>query len=202
MIRRLSGKPRLLGHDRGLHAGLGDQQRTRVEQQRERHREPHHDEEHDAEGLLHAPMVAGATGAPSGLAPVRSRAMWRRLRRRTFAPSREGIPEDFLFRAGGSRSNRGYAFQSLGVQQGEAVVGGRYLLTGSAEFVHWLNDKWGGAVFVDVGDATDSSKEWKGKPSYGPGVRFKTPAGPLALDLAYAQDPRKFRLSFSVSIAF
>ncbi|HEY4999270.1 MAG TPA: POTRA domain-containing protein, partial [Usitatibacter sp.] len=28
---------------------------------------------------------------------------------RTFAPSRQHIPEDFLFRAGGARSNRGYA---------------------------------------------------------------------------------------------
>jgi translocation and assembly module TamA len=31
---------------------------------------------------------------------------------RTFAVSRDHIPEDFLFRAGGSRSNRGYAYQS------------------------------------------------------------------------------------------
>jgi translocation and assembly module TamA len=34
------------------------------------------------------------------------------------------------------------------------------------------------------------------------GVRFRTPAGPLAVDLAYAQDPRKFRLAFSVTVAF
>ena len=120
----------------------------------------------------------------------------------TYAPSREGIPEDFLFRAGGSKSNRGYAFQSLGVRQGEAVVGGRYLLTASAEFVHWLNDKYGAAVFTDIGDAADTPKDWNGNPSYGVGARYKTPAGPLALDLAYAADPRKFRLSFSVSVAF
>lgn len=120
----------------------------------------------------------------------------------TYAPSREGIPEDFLFRAGGSKSNRGYGFQSLGVQKGEAVVGGRYLLTASAEFVHWLNDKYGAAVFTDIGDAADTPKDWKGNPSYGIGARYKTPAGPLALDLAYAADPRKFRLSFSVSVAF
>jgi translocation and assembly module TamA len=88
------------------------------------------------------------------------------------------------------------------VRQGEAVVGGRYIATGSAEFVHWLNDKWGAAVFTDIGDAADTPKEWKGNPSYGVGARFKTPAGPLALDLAYAADPRKFRLSFSVSVAF
>ncbi|HET7729618.1 MAG TPA: BamA/TamA family outer membrane protein [Usitatibacter sp.] len=120
----------------------------------------------------------------------------------TFAASREGIPEDFLFRAGGSRSNRGYAFQGLGPQEGNAVVGGRYLATATAEYVHWLNDQWGAAVFTDVGDAADTRGEWKGNPSYGVGARFKTPAGPFALDLAYAQDPRKFRLSFSVTVAF
>jgi translocation and assembly module TamA len=74
----------------------------------------------------------------------------------TFAPSSDGIPEDFLFRAGGSRSNRGYAYQSLGPQQGDAVVGGRYLATGTAEYVHWFNERWGAAAFVDVGDAADS----------------------------------------------
>ena len=120
----------------------------------------------------------------------------------TFAQSRQGIPEDFLFRAGGSRSNRGYAYQSLGVQKGDAIVGGRYLLTGTAEYIHWLNDRWGAATFVDVGDAADRKIEWRANPSYGVGARFKTPAGPLALDLAFAEQPRHFRLSFSVNVAF
>ena len=120
----------------------------------------------------------------------------------TFAVSREGIPEDFLFRAGGSRSNRGYAFQSLGPREGDAVVGGRFLMTATAEYIHWLNDRWGAAVFMDVGDAADTRGEWNGNPSYGIGARFKTPAGPFALDLAYAERVRKFRLSFSVTVAF
>lgn len=121
---------------------------------------------------------------------------------RTFAVSRERIPEDFLFRAGGSRSNRGYAFQSLGVTEGSAIVGGRYLATATAEYVHWLNDKWGAALFTDVGDAADSVREWEALKSYGIGARFRTPAGPFALDLAYAERDRKFRLAFSVTIAF
>ena len=120
----------------------------------------------------------------------------------TFAQTRKGIPEDFLFRAGGSRSNRGYAYQSLGIQQGDAVVGGRYLATGTAEYIHWLNDRWGAATFLDVGDAADRKSDWNANPSYGVGARFKTPAGPLALDLAYAEKPRHFRLSFSVNVAF
>jgi translocation and assembly module TamA len=121
---------------------------------------------------------------------------------RTFAPSRDNIPEDFLYRAGGSRSNRGYAYQSLGVTEGNAIVGGRYLATGTLEYVHWLNDKWGGAVFTDVGDAADSVKEWDALKSYGIGARFRTPAGPFALDLAYAARDHKFRLAFSVNVAF
>lgn len=120
----------------------------------------------------------------------------------TFASSREGIPEDFLFRAGGSRSNRGYAYQSLGPREGNAIVGGRYMATATAEVVHWLNDQWGAAVFTDVGDAADTRREWQGNPSYGVGARYKTPAGPFALDLAYADRARRFRLSFSVTVAF
>jgi translocation and assembly module TamA len=121
---------------------------------------------------------------------------------RTHTAGREHIPEDFLFRAGGSRSNRGYAYQSLGVQEGEAIVGGRYLATGTLEYVHWLSERWGAATFVDVGDAVDDSRDWRPNPSYGVGARFKTPAGPFALDLAYAQELRKVRLAFSVTIAF
>lgn len=121
---------------------------------------------------------------------------------RTFAPSRERIPEDFLYRAGGARSNRGYAYQSLGPVEGNAVVGGRYLATATAEYVHWLNERWGAAVFTDVGEASDSVKEWQALRSYGVGARYKTPAGPFAFDVAYAERDRKFRLALSVTIAF
>jgi len=121
---------------------------------------------------------------------------------RTFTTSRAHLPEDFLFRAGGSRSNRGYAYQSLGVREGEAVVGGRYVATATAEYVHWLNDKWGAAVFTDVGDAGDIPHDLNLNPSYGVGARFRTPAGPLALDLAWADRERRFRFSFSVTVAF
>ena len=45
-----------------------------------------------------------------------------------FARSRSGIPSDFLFRTGGDTSVRGYSYQSLGVPQGDAIVGGRMLV--------------------------------------------------------------------------
>ena len=88
------------------------------------------------------------------------------------------------------------------MQEGNAIVGGRFLATGTVEYVHWLNERWGAAVFTDVGDAADSTKEWEALKSYGVGARYRTPAGPLAIDLAYADRDRKFRLAFSVTIAF
>jgi translocation and assembly module TamA len=120
----------------------------------------------------------------------------------TIAPSRTGIPEDFLFRAGGSRSVRGYAYQSLGAREGDAVVGGRYLATGTAEYVRWFSPSWGGALFIDIGDAADARAALGANKGYGMGARWRTPAGPLAIDLAYGDRDRKVRLSFSVSVAF
>jgi translocation and assembly module TamA len=121
---------------------------------------------------------------------------------KTFAASREGVPEDFLYRAGGIRSVRGYKYQSLGVKDGEATVGGRYLATGTAEYVRWFTPTWGGATFLDAGDAADTRDTLGANLGYGVGVRYRTPAGPLALDVAYADRDRKVRMVFSVSVAF
>lgn len=120
----------------------------------------------------------------------------------TFAPSRDGIPQDFLFRAGGSNSVRGYAYQSLGVQEGEAVVGGRYLMTMSAEYTHWITPTWGAAAFVDAGDAQDSRDAFDLALGYGLGARWKSPVGPLGVDLAYGQRDGKLRLDFSLAVPF
>lgn len=120
----------------------------------------------------------------------------------TLAPSRDGIPQDFLFRAGGAQSVRGYAYQSLGVSEGEATVGGRYLATGSVEYVRWFRPDWGAAFFVDVGDAADSRAEFRLRTGYGVGARWRSPAGPLAVDLAWGQDDQRLRLHFGVAVAF
>lgn len=120
----------------------------------------------------------------------------------TLADSREGIPQDFLFRTGGAQSVRGYAYQSLGVREGEAVVGGRYLGTLSAEYVHWFGPPWGAALFVDTGDAADTRDEFDWRTGYGIGARWRSPAGPLAVDLAWGHHDRKLRLHFGVAIAF
>jgi translocation and assembly module TamA len=133
----------------------------------------------------------------------------------TAAESRVGVPEEFLFRAGGAQSIRGYSYQSIGVSEGNATVGGRYLVAGTAEYVHWLGapttgpsnaqslPKWGVAVFYDVGRANDSPKDlFPLLSGAGVGARWRSPAGPLALDLAYSVRDKKVRPVFSISIAF
>lgn len=121
---------------------------------------------------------------------------------RTLAPSRDLIPQDFLFRTGGAQSVRGYDYQSLGVKDGDAVVGGRYLAVASAEYTHWFDAQWGGAVFLDAGDAADDRRDLNMAVGYGAGARWKSPAGPLGVDLAYGERERQFRLHFSLAIAF
>jgi translocation and assembly module TamA len=118
------------------------------------------------------------------------------------ADSRTGIPADLLFRAGGDQSVRGYAYQSLGVRQGDAVVGGRYLAVGSLEYVHWLRPQWGLGVFWDVGGAADRPGDLASHHGYGLGVRWRSPVGPLNLDLAQGRDGGGTRLHFNAGLAF
>ena len=120
----------------------------------------------------------------------------------TVADSRRGIPQDYLFRTGGTGTVRGYAYQSLGVREGSAVVGGRYLGVVSAEATHWLDESWGIAAFVDAGDAVDALQKAKLALGYGLGARWRSPAGPIGVDLAYGQRTAEFQLHFSLAIPF
>jgi translocation and assembly module TamA len=119
------------------------------------------------------------------------------------ADSRDGIPSTFLFRTGGDTTVRGYAFESIGVQQGSATVGGRYELVTSAEVTHWLTPQWGVAAFVDAGNATDKVGDLAQlKLGYGLGARVRTPIGPFRLDIGYGQETHNVRLHFSIGLSF
>jgi len=120
----------------------------------------------------------------------------------TLAPSRFGIPQEYLFRAGGIQSIRGYDFKSIGVEEGNAIVGGRTMATGTVEYTHWLTHQWGAAAFADIGSAADSWQKMHPFLGYGGGIRWRSPAGPLALDLARAHETGTLRLHFSISAAF
>lgn len=119
------------------------------------------------------------------------------------AHERVGVPEKLLFLAGGDDSVRGYAYRSLGVERNGLTVGGRVLAAGSLElarpFTMSLPSLWG-AVFVDAGNAASRWADYRALVGYGAGVRWRSPVGPLRVDMARAQETGKWRLHFSVGI--
>jgi translocation and assembly module TamA len=122
-----------------------------------------------------------------------------------FLPSGVVVPDSKLFRAGGDDSVRGYSFRSLGPLVDGAVGGGKSLMTASVELARPISaalpSVWG-AVFVDAGNAANSFGALKPAYGVGVGVRWRSPVGPLRVDWAWGDQTRKFRLHFSVGIAF
>ena len=119
-----------------------------------------------------------------------------------WATSSDHIPSDNLFRAGGAQSLRGYAYQSLGVRDGTAVLGGRVMGVASVEYQHPVaKDIWL-AAFYDIGNAAESLATWKAVAGYGLGVRVRTPVGPISVDLAYGQADQRWRMHFWIGYPF
>ena len=115
------------------------------------------------------------------------------------------VPDTLLFRAGGDDSVRGYAYRSLGPQFGGVTVGGTTLFTASLQvarpiFADRPEFLW--AAFVDAGNASDGWGEMRPVLGYGVGLHWRSPVGPLRIDLAYGQEVRQFRLHFSVGVVF
>ena len=111
-------------------------------------------------------------------------------------------PPKGICRAGGTNSVRGYGYQSLGVREGTATLGGRYLLTLSAEYTHWIDSAWGVATFFDAGQAGDDRKLFTLVRGYGAGVRWESPVEPLAMDVAWCEADQRARLHFSLAVPF
>jgi translocation and assembly module TamA len=118
------------------------------------------------------------------------------------ADHREGIPTGFLFRAGGENSVRGYHYQSLGLEVPGGVVSVRNLATVSVEYNYFFTPTWGAALFVDAGDAADSFDALVPAVGTGVGVRYKSPIGPINVDLAYGDKTGDVLLQFELGVAF
>lgn len=118
------------------------------------------------------------------------------------ADTREDLPSAYLFRTGGDTTVRGYAFESLGVEEGGAIVGGRYMAVGSIEYVQWLFENWGIAAFYDAGNAVDKWSDFRAAVGYGGGLRWSSPIGGLSFDVAHGEETNEIRLHFSVGIVF
>lgn len=110
------------------------------------------------------------------------------------------LPPSVRFFTGGSQSVRGYKYKSLGPEDDSGdVVGGRRLLVGSLEFDHALNDNWGVAVFYDAGNAMEEFSDDL-EHGAGFGLRWKSPIGPVRIDLASAlsKDGDPWRLHLNI----
>jgi translocation and assembly module TamA len=115
------------------------------------------------------------------------------------------VPESLRWRAGGDESVRGYSFRSLGPIVDGAVGSGETILTASIELARPILDSmpslWG-AVFVDGGNAAPSFAQLEPVYGAGFGLRWRSPVGPLRIDLAWPERSTQPRLHFSIGIAF
>ncbi|HUM93150.1 MAG TPA: autotransporter assembly complex family protein [Candidatus Competibacter sp.] len=113
----------------------------------------------------------------------------------------EELPASLRFFTGGDSSVRGYAFNKIGPTNDKGqVIGGKNLLVASLEYERRLWDNWGVAVFVDAGDAFNGAQP-ELKTGAGVGVRWRSPVGPVRIDLATGLDRPPgdaFRFSFSI----
>ena len=113
-----------------------------------------------------------------------------------------GIPASLLFRAGGADSIRGYSYDSIGNNVGGSVLPTKYVATGSAEYQHWFTHEYGGAVFFDLGTAADTWAEKTVFQGVGIGARWRSPIGPINIDLAYGLRNRSVRPYLTLGVAF
>ena len=116
-----------------------------------------------------------------------------------------GVPDTLLFRAGGEDSVRGYGYRTLGPMVNGVTISGRTLLTGSVEIARPISPKYPAywwAAFVDAGNAADRWADLHPAVGYGVGLRWRSPVGPLRVDVAYGQRVKAVRMHLSVGIAF
>lgn len=120
----------------------------------------------------------------------------------TFSQDARNVPTDWLFRAGGAGSVRGYSYQSLGVDLGGSVAPGQVLATSSIEYQHPIVKDWRAAVFFDYGSAAKDWQSLEAVGGVGVGARWASPMGPIGADLAYGLETRKIRFEFAMGLAF
>jgi translocation and assembly module TamA len=101
------------------------------------------------------------------------------------------LPLTLRFLAGGLGSVRGYAFGSIGP--------GRYLETASAEYQHVIYGNFSGALFYDVGTATNHFNDvlLRGE---GVGIVYNSIIGPIQVYVARAMSKPGKPLSIEFNI--
>jgi outer membrane protein insertion porin family/translocation and assembly module TamA len=120
------------------------------------------------------------------------------------------VPFNVRFFAGGPGSVRGFQLNRLGPVNADGdPIGGLSLIEGSAELRFPLFGDFGAVLFLDFGNVFSPPFTYHlGDLRYavGPGLRYKTPVGPLRLDVGIIVDRRAGenfgRIEFSIGQAF
>lgn len=118
----------------------------------------------------------------------RSRFITRAQYARSLGASLDELPVSQRLFAGGDQSVRGYGYESIGeTDVNGLVIGGTEMAAASVEVDRLFTKTWGAALFVDAGDAVDTSP-FDPKVGAGVGLRWRSPIGMLRLDVAWALD--------------
>ena len=118
------------------------------------------------------------------------------------------LPSTQLFFIGGDNSVRGYGYSDLGVTLPDgSITGGRYMAQGSVEWQRPIRisgraTDWESTVFLDAGSVANNASELRPHVGVGVGARWKSPVGPLQIDVAYGVDVQRLRLHLNVGFNF
>jgi translocation and assembly module TamA len=122
----------------------------------------------------------------------------------TFTNALVDMPPSLRFYAGGARSIRGYGEREVSPRvettHGVFSVGAKNVVTASVEYERYFGGgPWGAAVFVDSGSAFDGRlPDWR--TGVGVGARWRSPVGPVRVDIARGLDHPDAGFQVSLSI--
>ena len=110
------------------------------------------------------------------------------------------VPYNLRFFTGGDQSLRGFDYKSLSPEENGFKIGGQALGVGSLEYNYQFKDGWRAAIFSDFGNAYDKQFSNPTEYSMGVGIRWRSPIGPIRLDVAsgISNDNNPIRLHFFI----
>lgn len=166
-------------------------------------------------GALTLRAGASALGSDANFAQVHVRGSWfrglgpqdRLIVRgelgHTFSGALVDLPPSLRFYAGGDRSVRGYGYREIGprieTDRGLYSVGAKNVVVASAEYERYFTPTWGAAVFVDGGSAFDGRID-RWRTGVGIGVRWKSPVGPLRIDIGHGLDDPDSKVTLHINL--
>jgi outer membrane protein insertion porin family/translocation and assembly module TamA len=135
-----------------------------------------------------------------------------------FGSSVNDLPFSSRYFLGGSTSVRGWGrYEISPLDPSGLPIGGRSLFEWSSELRFPVRGNLSGVAFLDAGTVGSASNVWTNIDMHyavGPGVRYRTPIGPVRVDVGYQLNPipgllingvpetRHWRVHFSIGQAF